>query len=145
MSVTKSFSSSWGTCWCGTVKRPDPGRPLAGREGRVDVYRLPVLSRATLGLHRIGQRLQIARDRADTGLRLIRAIEPLCAMGIEIQRPGLRVRVIDVGRGRGGGIAIAVAEEHQVGEAERLAVRPRAAHHRLAISCRSSCTDRQAT
>src|ERR1700730_12217527 len=25
MSVTRSFSSSWGTCWSGTVKRPDPG------------------------------------------------------------------------------------------------------------------------
>src|ERR1700682_575204 len=25
MSVTSSFSSAWGTCWSGAVKRPDPG------------------------------------------------------------------------------------------------------------------------
>src|SRR6202163_433059 len=25
MSVTSSFSFSWGTCWSGAVKRPDPG------------------------------------------------------------------------------------------------------------------------
>src|ERR1700694_150121 len=35
MSVTRSFSSSWGTCWSGAVKRPDLGgrfRTAAGRE-----------------------------------------------------------------------------------------------------------------
>src|ERR1700686_1633183 len=36
MSVTRSFRSSWGICWSGAVKRPDPGGPLAGRRrGRV--------------------------------------------------------------------------------------------------------------
>src|ERR1700694_3824531 len=37
MSVTRSFSSSWGTCWSGAVKRPDPGgrsRSAGGRESR---------------------------------------------------------------------------------------------------------------
>src|ERR1700674_2533342 len=37
MSVTRSFSSSWGTCWSGAVKRPDPGgrsRRAGGRESR---------------------------------------------------------------------------------------------------------------
>ena len=86
-----------------------------------------------LGLHGVGQRLQVVRDRRDSGLSLVGAIEPLRTLRIEIEGSGLRVGIVDVGRRRRRGIAVAVAEEHLVGEAERLAVRARAAQYRLVI------------
>src|SRR5580700_862132 len=33
MSVTRSFRSSWGICWSGAVKRPDPGGSPRGAGG----------------------------------------------------------------------------------------------------------------
>src|SRR6185437_16358750 len=60
-------------------------RPLGSERG-IDVYRLPELAGTALGLHTVGQRLQVVRDRGDTRLTLVGAIEPLCALGIEVQR-----------------------------------------------------------
>ena len=81
----------------------------------------------------IRQRTQIVRDRADARLGRVGAVEPLRALGIEVERSGLRIGIVDVGGRRRRGIAVAVAEEHLIGEAQRLAVRAGAAQHRLVI------------
>ena len=74
-----------------------------------------------------------SRGSARCRARRIRAIEPLRALRVEVERPGLRVGIVDVGRRRRGGMPGAVAVEDLVGEAERQAVGSGAAHDRLVV------------
>ena len=77
--------------------------------------------------------MQIICDGGDAGLANVIAVEPLCAMRIEVERSSYGVGIVDVGRGRRCRIAVAVAEEHLIGKAERLAIGARAAEHRLVV------------
>ena len=91
------------------------------------------MARVALCLHGVRQLGEIIQDRLHPRRRRIGAIEPLLARGVQVQRVGLRIGIVDAAGRRRRRVALAVTEKYLIGKAKRHAVGPRSTHDRLMI------------